>query len=155
MSSPLFGWLMNRSASSTPRARRPRLERLEDRMAPAALAGPEATADRREVLVIDSQVADVQTLLRGLRPGTQLLRLSQTGDALEQIAQALTGPAQATDVHILSHAAPGVVQLGDSLLSAQTLAEHHQALADLASDLGPGSRLLLYGCSAGAGEAGL
>ncbi len=109
---------------------------------------------RREVVVLDPRVPDASLLLAGLQPGTQVVPLSASSDGLTQIADALAGPAQTTDIHILGHGVPAVMLLGNDLLNAATVANDTQALHQLATELGPDSDLLLYGCQTGAGTTG-
>ncbi len=142
----------------------PNLEWLEARLAPAvgtaSLTGWDALSahldgsGRREVVVLDPRVPDASLLLAGLQPGTQVVLLSASSDGLTQIADALAGPAQTTDIHILGHGAAGEMLLGDDLLNAATVANDTQALDRLAAELGPDSDLLLYGCQTGAGTTG-
>jgi hypothetical protein len=157
-----------KQAQTKPERRRhlipPLLERLEDRLAPAAAPlAPTAwnaldehanPSGRREVVVVDPRVADAQILLAGLQPGTQVIKLSAQGDALTQIADALTGPAKTTDVAILGHGSAGEMELGNGILDTTTLASDSAAVQRLAAELGPDSDLLLYGCQTGAGPAG-
>ena len=141
----------------------PGLEHLETRLAPAAsvavsgwnaLGDHPDTSGRREVVVVDPRVPDEQILLSGLQPGTQVVMLSASSDALTQIADALAGPAQTTDVHILGHGSAGQMLLGDGILDTTTLASDSAAVSRLAGELGPDSDLLLYGCQTGAGTPG-
>ena len=100
------------------------------------------------------RVPDAQALLAGLQPGTQVVMLSANSDGLTQLADALAGPAQTTDVHIISHGDAGQLLLGNGILDTATLANDSAALQRLAAELGPDSDLLLYGCQTGAGTAG-
>jgi hypothetical protein len=108
-----------------------------------------------ELVVIDAGVADPDTLIAALPPGTAVLLLDPGRDGLEQIAAALQGRTGLTALHIVSHGAPGQIVLGSTLLGATTLAAHADALAALGAALAEHGDLLLYGCDVAVGEAGL
>jgi hypothetical protein len=105
-----------------------------------------------ELVVIDAGVADPDTLIAALPPGTAVLLLDPGRDGLEQIAAALQGRTGLTALHIVSHGAPGQIVLGSTLLGATTLAAHADALAALGAALAEHGDLLLYGCDVAVGR---
>ena len=67
---------------------------------------------RTEVVFIESNVANYQTLLNGVSPGAEVHVLDASMDGLAQMAQILAGRSGIDAIHILSHGTEGSVQLG-------------------------------------------
>ncbi|WP_194271047.1 Ig-like domain-containing protein, partial [Comamonas testosteroni] len=109
---------------------------------------------RQEVVFVDNRVQDYQQLIRGLKPGTEVVVLDSSKDGLQQIAGYLDGRSGIDVVHVLSHGDTGKVQLGNLWLDSQNLASHSQALASLGKALNADGDILLYGCEIGADGAG-
>ncbi|WP_313170887.1 DUF4347 domain-containing protein, partial [Massilia oculi] len=107
-----------------------------------------------EIAFIDTSIAGYQTLLDGLREGVEALLIDGARDGLAQIAAALAGRSGIEAIHLFTHGAPGVLQLGATLLTEAGLADHAADLGVLRSALADGADLLLYGCDVGAGAVG-
>ncbi len=107
-----------------------------------------------EIVFIDTAIADYQALVDGIRAGVEVILIDGASDGLAQIAAALAGRAGIEAVHLFSHGAPGVLQLGATLLDDAGLAGRGAELAVLREALAPGADLLLYGCDVAAGLAG-
>lgn len=103
---------------------------------------------------IDSNIAGWQALADALPPGTNWRLIDAGADGLAQVAQALAGLRGVQAIHILSHGAEGSVQLGASVLTADSLAGRAADLAAIGAALDAEGDILLYGCTAGAGSAG-
>ena len=73
------------------------------------------------VTIIDASVPDLRTLIAGLSGGAEVLLLNAEDDGADQIADFLAHRSEIDALHIISHGAPGAVQLGGSLLTAETL----------------------------------
>lgn len=113
-----------------------------------------SVVQRTEIVFIESNISDYQTLLSGVIPGMEVHVLDATTDGLAQMAQILAGRTGIDAIHVISHGAQGSLQLGTNDLTAQNMASHATELATIGSVLKPGGDILLYGCSAGRGEAG-
>ena len=120
---------------------------------PASFAPP-ASTQRNEIVFVESNVADYQTLLNGLKSGTEVHVLDATQDGLAQMAQILNGRSGIDAIHIFSHGSEATVQLGSMNLTAQNLQEHTADLATIGSALDANADILLYGCSVAAGSDG-
>ncbi|WP_427773128.1 Ig-like domain-containing protein [Comamonas thiooxydans] len=116
--------------------------------------GSSGAPQRQEVVFVDNRVQDYQQLIRGLKPGTEVVVLDSSKDGLQQIAGYLDGRSGIDVVHVLSHGDTGKVQLGNLWLDSQNLASHSQALASLGKALNADGDILLYGCEIGADGAG-
>jgi hypothetical protein len=111
----------------------------------------------QQIVFIDSRVPDLQDLLGGLAPGEQAFVLDPSSDGVQQIADILAANdlTDLSSISIVSHGAPGEVQLGASLVTDQNLASYSSALAEIGASVAPGGNILLFGCDVGSGAAGM
>src|SRR5262249_9149308 len=136
-----------RTVRKAPARCRLAVEALEDRVIPAA---------SHQLVLIDARVPDYQSLLQGVTSGDRVLILDQHTDGLSQLASYLQANQVSglTAIQIVSHGSAGAVDLGASVLNADSLAGDGSALARIRAALAPGGDLLLYGCDVAAGPAG-
>lgn len=106
------------------------------------------------IVFIESDVAGYAQLVDSLAPGSEVHVLDAGLDGLAEIARILGGRSGVETVHIVSHGADGLLQLGTTRLEAANLAGHMDALGQIKSALAPGADLLLYGCDVAAGPKG-
>lgn len=107
-----------------------------------------------ELVVIDGSVADKATLYRGLKPGVMAVEIDPARPGLPQLADALRGYHDLAAIHVVSHADAGVLQLGNSRITAENVHQELSALSALRHAVRPGGDLLFYGCDLAAGDAG-
>ncbi len=130
----------------------------------AALTGAEvAAAAPRALIVVAANLPDSAQLVAGLRassPGdVEVLVLAADRDGLAQIGERLAQAGRPFDaVHLVSHAAPGRVDLGttvgDRWLDEATLQARHEELARWSTGFTADGDLLLYGCDLAGSAAG-
>ncbi len=114
----------------------------------------------REIVFIDSGVADAATLVADLQAqrsaGRQIeiIQIAADQDGVTLISEALAARSDMSAVHLIAHGGDGVIQLGVVLLDAQTLMRRAAELADWSVALRPGADLLLYGCDVAQSESG-
>jgi hypothetical protein len=117
-------------------------------------ADPGKDQGKKEVVLVDTSLADYKTLEAGLRDGVGIVEFDGGSDGLAQIAAWAATQSGLDAIHILSHGSDGTLELGTnhlteaSLASAATQAE----LAELGLALSADGDLLLYGCDVGAGD---
>ncbi|NJM11218.1 MAG: DUF4347 domain-containing protein [Synechococcaceae cyanobacterium SM1_2_3] len=105
----------------------------------------------REVVFIDTGVADWQVLRDGVKPGVEVALIGGNADGLAQMAAWMSGGKSGYDaVHVLSHGAEGQVQLGTLTLDTATVGTRVADLAALGLALTSEGDLLLYGSGGGA-----
>ena len=125
--------------------------------APAAAApaplGRLAITQRTEVTFIESNVADLPTLLKGLA-GAEVHLLDAGQDGLRQIAAILDGRGGIDALHIISHGDTAAVNFGALRLDGGNLDAHQADLRAIGASMAAGGDILLYGCDIGAGGAG-
>ncbi|SEN49346.1 protein of unknown function [Duganella sp. CF517] len=114
---------------------------------------PLAIAQRSEITFIESNVADLETLLKGLA-GSEVHVLDAGQDGLQQIAAILAGRGGIDALHIISHGATAAVNFGALKLDGGNLDTHRAELDAIGRAMADGGDILLYGCEVGAGSAG-
>jgi Domain of unknown function (DUF4347)/Bacterial Ig-like domain len=100
------------------------------------------------LVVIDSQVPDLQFLMDAVIGNAPVVVLDVDRDGIQQITEAQQH-YRATTLHIVSHGAPGCLYLGDRALDLDSIADYAPALQSWSA-----TEILLYGCNVAAGDAG-
>ncbi|MGM3159355.1 DUF4347 domain-containing protein [Dickeya undicola] len=100
----------------------------------------------KEVVFVDTSVADYQTLVNQVPAGTEVVLLDSSKDGLTQMAEWAQTHSGYDAIHIISHGSEGQVSLGTLTLNATTAASRAADLAVLGSALTEDGDLLLYGC---------
>src|ERR1044071_2470708 len=77
-----------------------------------------------EIVFIDPDVQDIETLLDGLRPEVAPVLLDQVRPAPEQIAAALADHSDLDGIHIIAHGAPGEVRFAAGRLYSENIGMH-------------------------------
>ena len=87
--------------------------------------------------------------MAGVAPGVLAVLLDPNQDGVQQIAHWLTSHEVRglAAIDIVAHGSDGAIQLGSTLLSAGTIAEHQAALATIGDALAPGGAIQLFGCA--------
>lgn len=108
------------------------------------------------LVAIDASIPDSETLASSVVTGAIALILDPEQDGIAQITQALQQHPTITNLHIVSQGAPGVLYLGNTQLSSQTLDRYSWDLqAWFASPLASvTSALMLCGCNVAEGSVG-
>ena len=99
------------------------------------------------IAFIDTQVENYQSLMAGVKPGTEVVVLDANRDAIDQITEILALRSNIDSIHIVSHGAPGSLQLGDGSVSLDNLEAYSEQLQQWRSALNLGADILIYGCN--------
>ncbi|MGD1899099.1 MAG: DUF4347 domain-containing protein, partial [Phormidesmis sp.] len=121
---------------------------------PASAASSTKGLQQNALIVIDSGVANISTLITDIT-GAQadVLLLSAERDGIAQITEALAGYERLASLHIESHGKHGQLPLGNTQLSCSTLAPHSGELVGWAALLKNRDNLL-YGSQVAKGAMG-
>ncbi|MEZ2301618.1 MAG: DUF4347 domain-containing protein, partial [Microcoleus sp.] len=103
------------------------------------------------IAFIDRLVTDYQSLIAGVTPGTEVVVLDGNRDAIDQITEVLGDRTNIDSIHIVSHGAPGSLQLGKTRLCADNLESYAEKLQQWRSALTPRAEILIYGCNVASG----
>jgi trimeric autotransporter adhesin len=120
----------------------------------------EALIAKRELVFVDSAVANADTLLeallleRGTGPVVDVVYIGLEDDGLAVITQALASEQGVTAIHIVSHGDDGVLLLGNARVDAASLLQRQAEIEGWNQALNSQADLLLWGCDVGAGDIG-
>lgn len=125
---------------------------------PTTTTTTEAAVSRRELYVVDTGIADWQSIVAAIGDGAEVLVLDAQGNGLEQLSALLNDRPEWYDaLHIYSHGSEALLRLGSYDLSWHELGD-----LDVQSSLGVIGRsltgqgdILLYGCDVAAGDSGV
>src|SRR4028118_1379251 len=111
------------------------------------------------IAFIDTLVENYQGLIAGVKPGTEVVVLDGNKDAIDQITLILRDRTNIDSIHIISHGAPGSLQLGDGSVSLDDIECDRNSLQEWFSprtdSVGKNRpNILLYGCCVAAGQTG-
>ncbi|MEG3894733.1 MULTISPECIES: DUF4347 domain-containing protein [unclassified Microcoleus] len=107
----------------------------------------------KAIAFIDKSVSDYQILAAGAISGTEIVLLDTAADGIEQISLRLRDRSF-EEVHIISHGAPGCLQLGNTRLSWENLGGLKAQIEMWGRELAANAEILIYGCRVGAGAIG-
>ncbi|MEG4083486.1 DUF4347 domain-containing protein [Microcoleus sp. POL10_C6] len=99
------------------------------------------------IAFIDSQVEDYQSLIAGVTPDTEVVILDENRDAIDQITEILALRTNIDSIHIISHGAPGSLQLGKTKLCSENLETYSKQFQQWGNALNLGADILIYGCN--------
>jgi hypothetical protein len=133
----------------------------EATLAPAAAsATTQAATQRAEIAFIDAGLPDADALAADLLMQQaagrriEVVTIDSSADGLALMSQTLAGRSDIGAVHVLSHGSDGHLQLGRTVLDAQTLMQRAAEIAGWSEALTADADLLLYGCDVAQGAAG-
>ncbi|WP_369921082.1 DUF4347 domain-containing protein [Marinomonas polaris] len=113
---------------------------------------PSLNNGKKEVVFIEDNVADYQSLIDGANAGVEVVLLDSTQDGLAQMAEWAKTHSDYDAIHVISHGAEGQVNLGGFSLDNITVKTRSADLAQLGAALNEDGDLLLYGCEVASGE---
>ncbi|WP_085707133.1 Ig-like domain-containing protein [Pseudomonas sp. B35(2017)] len=142
-------------AAKAPTADHPVASKDTHGQADAAPAASPVAVPGQSVVFVDSRVKDADSLLQGIAPGTQVVKLDAGKDGLQQIADYLDQHHGVSSVQIIAHGNAGDLWLGNSYLSADNVAQRSAVLAEIGKDMNVGGDILIYGCYTAEGDRGL
>ncbi|HXJ09511.1 MAG TPA: DUF4347 domain-containing protein, partial [Burkholderiales bacterium] len=114
------------------------------------------TPARQEIVFVDPNVADFQTLVGGIdNPNARVVLLDGSRDGVQQILDVVQQYTRVDAIHIISHGSEGQIDLAAGALNSTTIAGEYAAqLAEIGKHLGADADLLIYGCNFGKGDDG-
>jgi hypothetical protein len=111
--------------------------------------------DTTEIIFIDSNVEDYETLLEGLDSNAEVIFIDAESDGVEQIAEVLATRDNVDAIHIIAHGDAGELRLGNTTLTQSSmLGEHADELSVIKQALSEEADILIYGCNFAEGDFG-
>lgn len=107
---------------------------------------------RKEVVFIETNVADYQSLVEGTKAGVEVVLLDSSQDGLSQMTEWAKTHSDYDAIHVISHGSEGSVNLGALNLDRSDINGRASDLAQLGAALNEQGDLLLYGCDVASGE---
>jgi hypothetical protein len=107
-----------------------------------------------QLVVIDTSVANYQSLIEQLGASYSFLLLNAGSDGVTQIARYLAANPGFDAIHLISHGSPGQLAVGTSTLSEATIGGYTNQLHQIGAGLNAGGDLLIYGCDVAQGAVG-
>ncbi|CUW40823.1 protein of unknown function（containing Cadherin-like domain,1230-1310;785-891;1645-1742;containing Immunoglobulin-like fold domain,1230-1303;785-887;1645-1741;containing Dystroglycan-type cadherin-like domain,1223-1311;1647-1747) [Magnetospirillum sp. XM-1] len=119
-------------------------------------ADPSKDGGKKEVVFIDTSVADYRTLEAAVKDGVGIVEVDGGQSGLAQMAKWAEIHAGYDSISILSHGSEATLKVGTDVLIASSLSNTtvQAELADIGHALTAGGDLLLYGCDVAKGEDG-
>jgi hypothetical protein len=120
----------------------------------------ETSTATREIVFIDASVPELDTLKQDLAEqakagrDVEVIVIRADEDGLARITDTLAGRQDVAAVHLISHGDDGKVQLGQTVLDAQTLLQRASEIALWGSAFAADGDLLIYGCDVAASANG-
>ncbi len=137
-------------ASPSPDSPHPGNDRSTEKM-PALL---EAAQAAKQVVFIESNVSNYQSLIAQLPAGMEVVILDASKDGLSQIATWAATHHGYAAIHIISHGESADLMLGSNELTTAKLDSRQADLNTIGQSLRSGGDILLYGCDIAAGSGG-
>ena len=109
---------------------------------------------KNQLVFIDSQVEDYQSLMRGVISNAQVVILNSHEDGVEQITQALEIYSNVETIHIISHGREASLKLGSNSLTAYNLDHYQNQIQNWGTVLVKEANIMLYGCNVAADKLG-
>ncbi|MGL4881300.1 MAG: DUF4347 domain-containing protein, partial [Waterburya sp.] len=108
------------------------------------------------LIFVDSRVKNYQSLLEEIQvDNAEVFLLDPTKDGILQISQTLNHYQNIQSINIVSHGDVGLVQLGSTYLSIDTLNQYRDQLTGWSEHLSEKADLLFYSCNLAKGSQGL
>jgi len=124
-------------------------------------SGAQASGTRHEVAFVDAGIDDAEGLIALLRQQADadgrvldIVRLDPNADGISQVSDWLGVHNNLDAVHVFSHGHAGALQLGATVLDADSLSERAGDIVGWSQAFTSDGDLLLYGCDLAADDAG-
>lgn len=124
------------------------------KMPASNFVSPSEVVDTKTVVFVDGRLAGLEALLASLPATAEVIVLDPALDGLQQMADWAQQHSGYAAVHVISHGAPGALQLGSTWLHTESLGAQAALWGQLGAALTDSADLLLYGCDLAAGEEG-
>ncbi|EPY01984.1 Ig-like domain-containing protein [Magnetospirillum fulvum] len=117
----------------------------------------DTTGTRHEVVVVDTTVADWQTLVAGINPNTPIILLKPNANGmgeLEVLAQIMSQYHDLDAIHLVAEGRTGAILLGKEVIWNGDMTAASPYLATIGGALKDGGDFMLYSCSVAGSDSG-
>lgn len=120
----------------------------------ASVVSGTSSATGPQVVFVESNVKDYQSLISQLPSGYEVVVLDSSKDGLAQIAAWASTHSGYSAIHIVSHGEENDLMLGTLELTSSNITNYQSELATIGKALSADGDILLYGCSVAEGADG-
>ena len=110
--------------------------------------------ERKQVVFIDSQVQDYQTLINAFNEDTEVYLIQSNEDGFKKIDSVLKDNCNVSSLHIIGHGSAGKILFGNATLSNDTIQSYNQTLRSIGQCLTEDGDILFYGCNVASTDGG-
>ena len=108
----------------------------------------------KPLIIVDSRVLGYEYFISQLEDSYSLLILDEKLDGVGRIADYLKGMSEIPAIYLITHGAPGSLQLGATNLDASNLELFTDQLSEIKNAVINGGDLFIYGCAVAQGQLG-
>ena len=110
--------------------------------------------ERKQVVFIDSQVQDYQTLINAFNEDTEVYLIQSNEDGFKKTDSVLKDNCNVSSLHIIGHGSAGKILFGNATLSNDTIQSYNQTLRSIGQCLAEDGDILFYGCNVASTDGG-
>lgn len=107
-----------------------------------------------EIVFLDSDLADVESLIQGVSNDATVVLLDPQNDMIEQVSRQLSKRRGLTAVHLVTHGTSGQMIMNKQVIDSKTLLRRADEIRDWSVSLSKKADILLYGCDVASGQSG-
>jgi len=119
-----------------------------------AKAGAQELQAGNEIVIIDPDLQDGNTLINALKPGTKWFFLDRSQQLVPFVSDILSRYAPVKSLHLVTHGMPGAIFTTGTFLNNEITEEEQAEIKRWKKNFSSDGSILLYGCEAGKGPEG-
>lgn len=119
-----------------------------------AKAGAQELQTGNEIVIIDPDLQDGNTLINALNPGTKWFFLDRSEQLVPFVSDILSRYAPVKSLHLVTHGMPGAIFTTGTFLNNEITEEEQAEIKRWKNNFSTDGSILLYGCEAGKGPEG-
>jgi uncharacterized repeat protein (TIGR01451 family) len=118
----------------------------QDSLFSGAFGGGTEEAEPVNLVFVDPNIPDFQTVIAGLDPSAEVIVLDPDLDGVQQITEELNWHENVASIQVISHGSAGSLQLGSAQLDASNIDAYAADLESWADNLSADADIMLFGC---------
>ena len=146
--------LLNKNIKNISKFTENRIEDNSQKLPFDQVARDQKRNDRKQVVFIDSQVQDYQTLINAFNEDTEVYLIQSNEDGFKKIDKLLKNDCDVSSLHIIGHGSAGKILFGNAILSNDTIQSYNQTLRSIGQCLTDDGDILFYGCNVTSTDGG-
>ncbi|MCU0525936.1 MAG: tandem-95 repeat protein [Elainella sp. Prado103] len=115
----------------------------------------QSTEFARSIIIVDSQIPDFASLVRGRQRDTEVYILNPDQDSIQQITELLQQHSAVTQLYLIAHGRAGQLHLGTKIIDRSQLIAATQQVQQWFTRTPEAAEIHLYACQTAAGTSGI